>query len=342
MKAPGSRDDISREWVEFMLTDYEQKQDADTKVQVKSIDCNAATKPGESFNAELIRVDVQAQVTRKITAENGEESIVTADEEYNLIIKLLTADPFNCELIKRLEYHIKELLMYSSVAQELNKFQEIHGNNQYRLHLPKFIYGKCTSNEYVLVMENIKMSGYETNPKQNGLDLQHSKMAVEHIAHLHAISYAYDQKHNFLEKFPCFAFNHDISFLFKPVVWASLENSIRFLRNKKGMEDLAQKLETGRSTLPSKFSAMWDDQTRHKFCCLTHGDFWNSNLMYKHGVTQDGEQSIESLKLIDWQITQWNNPVMDLHYMINTSTTRDIRTHHSEEILRHYHNAFTG
>lgn len=342
MKAPGSRQDISHLWIEFMLTEYEQKLDPKAKIEVTNFDCTAATKPGESFNAELIKLDVQAQVTRNTKTENEEWHLVTGTEEYNLIVKLLTADPFSCELIKHLGYHIKELTMYSDVAQELNKFQEVHANNNYRLQLPKFIYGKCTKKEYVLVMENIKMIGYETNPKQNGLDVQHCKMAVEHIARLHATSYAYDQKHNFLEKFPCFAFSHDISHLFKPVVWANLENCIKFLKNKKGMEDLANKLETGKNTLPSKFSALWDDQTRHKFCCLTHGDFWNSNIMYKHGVTQDGEQSIESIQLIDWQISQWNNPVMDLHYMLNTSTTRDTRTQHTEEILRHYHSTFTA
>lgn len=320
-----------------MLTEYESKKMPRAKVTVVTYSIRNATKPGESFNAELILLDVQAELSGGERPEETQET-----KEYNLVVKFLTEDPVSCELIKRCGYHIKELMMYSEVVKELNDFQAVHANDEFRLYLPEYIYGKCTEKEYVLVMENIKVSGYETNPKVKGLDFQHAKLAVNHVARLHAVSYAYDKSHNFLEKYPCFQFSNAISTFFKPVVWASLANCITFLKSKKTYEDMVHKLETGKTTLPLKFAAMWDDQTRHKFLCLTHGDFWNSNLMFRHGtVTQDGERSIESLKLIDWQISQWNNPVFDLHYLLNTSTSCEMRREHAEEILRHYHKTFT-
>ena len=298
----------------------------------------AATKPGESFNAELILLDVEAEV--KTTGESDSGNV--AQKEYNLIVKFLAGDALTCEIIKRCEYHIKEFKMYSEVVHELNKFQAEHANNEYSLNLPNFIYGKCTDKEYVLVMENIKVLGYETNPKKQGLDFHQAKVAINHVARLHAVSYAYDKTHNVLEKYPCYKFSNAISTFFKPVVWASLANVLTFLKSKKGYEDMIHKLETGRTTLPVKFAALWDDQTRHKFLCLTHGDFWNSNLMFKYKEAEvDGVKTIESLKLIDWQISQWNNPVFDLHYLLNTSTTFEMRRNHSEEILRHYHTTFT-
>ncbi|XP_071549719.1 uncharacterized protein [Panulirus ornatus] len=337
MKSPSSSSQITKPWVEFMLTEYEKKKAPQTSVTVKSYTIRNATKPGESFNAELILLDVKALIS-----DGGRPEDTPEEKEYNLIVKFLTEDPFSCELIKRCGYHIKELMMYSEVVNELNDFQAVHANDEFRLDLPQFIYGKCTEKEYVLVMENIKVLGYETNPKKEGLDFQHAKLAVNHIARLHAVSYAYDKSHSFLEKYPCFQFSNAISTFFKPVVWASLANSITFLKSKKTYEDMVYKLETGKTTLPVKFAAMWDDQTRHKFLCLTHGDFWNSNLMFKHRTaTQDGEKSIESLKLIDWQISQWNNPVFDLHYLLNTSTSFEMRRDHAEEILRHYHTTFT-
>lgn len=338
MKAPSSSTQITKGWVEFMLSDYESKKTPNTTVTVKKHSIRKATKPGESFNAELILLDVDAEVKSGEEATNGNAQ----DKEYNLVVKFLAGDALTCEIIKRCEYQIKEFKMYSEVVHELNKFQADHANNEYSLNLPNYIYGKCTEKEYVLVMENVKVLGYETNPKREGIDFHHAKLAVNHVARLHAVSYAYDKSHNFLEKYPCFKFSDAISMFFKPVVWASLANSITFLKSKKGYEDMVHKLETGKTTLPVKFAALWDDQSRHKFLCLTHGDFWNSNLMYKHKeAEEDGERTIESLKLIDWQISQWNNPIFDLHYLLNTSTSFEMRRDHAEEILRHYHATFT-
>ncbi|KAK7081596.1 hypothetical protein SK128_024979 [Halocaridina rubra] len=295
------------------------------------------TKPGESFNAELILLDVQAEL-KSVEGTNS----ITQEKEYNLVVKFLASDALTCEIIKRCEYQIKEFKMYSEVIPELNKFQADRANDEYSLNLPAYVYGKCTDKEYVLVMENIKVLGYETIPKKEGIDFHHAKLAVNHVARLHAVSYAYDKSFNFLDKYPCYKFNNVISAFFKPVVWASLANAITFLKSKKGFEDMVHKLETGKTTLPVKFAALWDDQSRHKFLCLTHGDFWNSNLMFKHKEAhQDGERAIESLKLIDWQISQWNNPVFDLHNLLNTSTSFEMRRDHAEEILRTYHTIFT-
>uniref|UniRef100_A0A0P4WGL7 CHK kinase-like domain-containing protein n=2 Tax=Scylla TaxID=6760 RepID=A0A0P4WGL7_SCYOL len=332
MRSPSSSAGITKPWVEFMLTDYESRKIPSTTVTVNKFTIKNATKPGESFNAELILLDVEA-----LLSSDGQSADIRQNKEYHLVVKFLTKDPLTCEVIKRCGYHIKELKMYSEVVRELNDFQATHASDKYRLFLPEFIYGKCTEKEYVLVMENVKVLGYETNPKQEGLSFEHAMVAVDHVARLHAVSYSYDKTHNFLEKFPCFQFSTAISTFFKPVVWASLANVITFLKSQKMYEDMVKKLETGRTTLPVKFAALWDDQTRHRFLALTHGDFWNSNLMYRH----DESHNIESLKLIDWQIAQWNNPVFDLHYLLNTSTSFEMRRDHAEEILRHYHTTFT-
>ncbi|XP_050730456.1 uncharacterized protein LOC127005562 isoform X2 [Eriocheir sinensis] len=323
-----------------MLTDYESRKTPHTTVAVKTFTVRNATKPGESFNAELMLLDVTAELSNGSSTDQAVDA--TQDKEYHLVVKFLTKDPMTKEVIKRCGYHIKELKMYSEVVKELNDFQAEHANDKYRLFLPEFIYGKCTEKEYVLVMENVKVLGYETNPKEEGLDFEHAMVAVDHVARLHAVSYSYDKTHNFLEKFPCFQFSTAISTFFKPVVWASLANLITFLKSKKTYEDMVHKLEAGRTTLPSKFAALWDDQSRHRFLSLTHGDFWNSNLMYHHNSSSSsGSNDIESLKLIDWQIAQWNNPVFDLHYLLNTSTSFAMRRDHAEEILRHYHTIFT-
>lgn len=103
---------------------------------------------------------------------------------------------------------------------------------------------------------------------------------------------------------------------------------------------MAYKLRIGKPKLPAKLAQLCDDQSQHKLLCLTHGDFWNGNLMFKNEAK--GHRMIPvSLMVIDWQLTVWNNPVFDLHYLLNTSTTFTTRRNHTEEILKHYHDTFT-
>lgn len=191
-------------------------------------------------------------------------------------------------------------------------------------------------------MQNVNYLHYHTHHKTLGLDLMRLKMTVTQLARLHAISYAYDVRHNFLQNFPHFKYSKDISKLLKNIVYASLENCIDFLesRNYKTYKDMAYKLRLGKAKLPAKLAHLCDDQSQQKLLCLTHGDYWNGNLMFKNEGS--GRHKIPvSLLVIDWQLTQWNNPVFDLHYLLSTSTTYTTRKKYTEEILKHYHDTFT-
>ncbi|KAK3856192.1 hypothetical protein Pcinc_037465 [Petrolisthes cinctipes] len=115
---------------------------------------------------------------------------------------------------------------------------------------------------------------------------------------------------------------------------------IKRCRKNKANDIIAHKLKQGLAKLPAKLKALCDDQSQHKLQCLTHGDFWSGNLLYKH-VEKGEKKTPVSLKVIDWQLAQWNNPVFDLHYILNTSTTFKMRRDHTEEILQHYHDTFT-
>ncbi|MCL4122300.1 UNVERIFIED_CONTAM: hypothetical protein GTU68_009832 [Idotea baltica] len=330
MKTPTNSSQISQSWVEYMLSHYESKSNPDTIVTVDYFTFTNATKPGESFNAELVKMDVNAKL--KAAGRPPE------DKSYHLIVKFLSQDPFNREMIRKVGYHVREFQMYSEVIHKLNEFQASQTNNAFPIHIPEYIYGKCTRKDYVLVINNMKELGYEVNPKEKGLSLEQAKLAMERVARLHGVSYAYNKQHPFLTEFPCFSFSRAISRLFKAVVYASVDNALPFLRTQEGCEEIVESLEKGKERLPEKFAAMWDDQSRHALLCLTHGDFWCNNLLF---LSSD-QGLLTNLSIIDWQITQWNSPVMDLHYLLATSTTSALRADHLSSLLLHYHSTFTA
>ena len=245
-----------------------------------------ATNLGESFNAELIKLEADVVVTVP-----GEEE---KHKKYNLIIKFLSHDPMNREMVKKCGYHIREYKMYSCIIPELNDYWRKNSgpNDQdYTLKVPEYVYGVCNSSEYVVVLQNCKTFGFVGNNKQLGLCYPQLMMAVDHIARLHALSYSYSKYTKFLEKYPCIGLMKMAHETLKSMVCVSLDNVIRFLRTIPERSSQLAKLEKGRRTLGPKFEAIWQDESRHKLLCLAHGDFWNSNLLFKYpeGASDDGK-----------------------------------------------------
>lgn len=78
----------------------------------------------------------------------------------------------------------------------------------------------------------------------------------------------------------------------------------------------------------------------HRVECLCHVDYWN-NFMFK-AEKQNEITDPNSIILVDWGSTAWHNPVLDILYLLYTSTTLAYRKKHREEILRHYHAKFTA
>ncbi|XP_047481258.1 uncharacterized protein LOC125033632 [Penaeus chinensis] len=332
MKAPSGSKKITKAWLEFMLAEYESKERPGTSVSVADFSVKQGIPPGEGFNSELVLVDITAE----LSSGPGDAQ----EKTYHLAAKFLHVDPIAAELNRRFQSHIKELRMYAEVVHELNAFLAAGVPEESQICIPKMIYGKENGSEYVLVMENIKAAGYMTNDKRKGLDVDHVKRSVEEIAKVHAVSYAYNKSHNFLEKFPCYQFKAKYLNIIPAFLKFSLKNCVACLNTVKGKEELAQKVGKAHPILSKKFHALFDDFGNE---CLCHGDFWNCNIMFKYQQHDDGqEQTLEGIKLIDWGNSSWHNPMIDLQYLLHTSTTLELRKTHIDDILQKYHTVFTS
>lgn len=79
------------------------------------------------------------------------------------------------------------------------------------------------------------------------------------------------------------------------------------------------------------------DAAPNEFNTLTHGDFWFTNTMLKY----DQDDKLEDLALIDFQFNCWTSPAIDLHYFFASSIDEDLRMHHQQELVQHYHKELT-
>lgn len=80
-----------------------------------------------------------------------------------------------------------------------------------------------------------------------------------------------------------------------------------------------------------------EQQANCTFKVLNHGDSWVNNLMfkYKNGKPVD-------VIFVDYQMSYYSSPGIDLNYFINTSPHNEIRESQIDEILHVYYENFSA
>ncbi|CAL4060845.1 unnamed protein product, partial [Meganyctiphanes norvegica] len=340
MKAPITRSDITHGWLEYILSDYEsRREDVDSAaVSVRNFKARLtpSCKDGDGFVGDIVKVVVQATIFRRVQDDESSQ-----DTEYNFVVKLECTDPMHQYYFHMTGFYIREHLMYTEVIPELNQFQEEKVNDAYRIEMPKCIYSKCEDGEFVLVLENLTSEGFSMHSKEISIGLNEVKLIIDQLVRLHAVSYAYNTYFKLLNKFPDLSntdYHRHISYI---KTAGTIDTLVDLLKQKKGQDILAKKMKNSRQHLIQKAKDLQDVNQTHKILCLNHGDPHANNILFKHKTLEDGTKLIDCIKVLDWQMAQWNTPIYDLQYMINTITSPEFRKTNLNDILNYYHSMFT-
>lgn len=243
------------------------------------------------------------------------------------------------EMMKSMKLFEREVFIYNVLLPEFVAFQQEKkiSRAQGFFDFPKVYYADYDEDrdESIIVMEDLRNSGFRMWDKTKPVNFEHAKFIMTALGRYHAISLAMKAKNpEQFEKFK--ALNDFMSLNFE-------EESFRgFMESSlvRAMEMLPAEDTKSRA----RFKKMADQAKQVLNDCVNpdliepygvvgHGDCWVNNFMYHY---KKGDMPDE-IVLIDWQISRYCSPVVDLTYFIFACTDRQLRQKHFDELLRIYH-----
>ncbi|KAE8573151.1 uncharacterized protein [Halyomorpha halys] len=246
-----------------------------------------------------------------------------------LLIKLPFTDEIEREARNGNAMFYNEVTMYKEILPDLGV-----GNDFY----PQVFNGLATCgakpDNDLLVLENLKYKNYKLSKTKVFLDFEHISVAIKKIAQFHSFSFIY--KHKNMKRFQDIAKKLIEVKLppaseneFRAFDAAAFERGIRPLIKKNISTNL---LETCLSLLKYPSIIQKLSMPEEPFAVICHGDFCNNNVLYKFGENDKPEDCI----FLDFQLSQYGSPAMDLFFFLYMHTTSELREKYWDEFLKLY------
>ncbi|KAL7047622.1 hypothetical protein ACKWTF_003058 [Chironomus riparius] len=253
------------------------------------------------------------------------------------------ANKFNCEEVTKLLIKLvvpkaiafsdensfdTELNMYLSTLPDLQRLLNQNGENVQ--FAPKLLY---SSKDPVplLVLEDVTMNGYDntTGP----LDLFGIKCVTSKLAKFHAASIYIDRD------------GKEVSYYKNGLFNLKSRDGLNFMKNNmylfvdelkswRGYDECTDKMKN----IAKKFEELGEkvyqaNPSADGFNVLNHGDFCYNNMLFK----KDDDGKVCDVLFVDYQMTKWGSPCIDLYYLLHLVASREVSENHRDEIISYYY-----
>ena len=293
-----------------------------SEICVVNSEVQLAVGKGENYCSTIYRVAVEF----KRCKNNGET------ETTGLIIKTLSAVEIMVKFVTESKGFEKETALYQITTPAMYNVLQQNIQGREVQHLTPFSYK--TSRSHTLVLEDLMTLGFQMANRHDRLDSLHCTLALKGLAKFHAASVAvYDKNPNSMDDYAETIYtqkNFDAIMKFIPPSFNALAN---FVEKWSGFEKYGDKL---RQIIPAICDRIVDivKPVPDSLSVLTHGDFWVNNMMF-HYCPETGKP--DQVRFVDFQLTRYTTPVLDLQYFIYSSANEQVRSEHTEHLLQVYY-----
>lgn len=194
--------------------------------------------------------------------------------------------------------------------------------------------------EDTIVLEDMRPLGFTMTDRQRGVDPAHIACVFRALAFLHASSFAMEAQQP--ERFARLrgVINETIFTPDNPlndIMVDMMQRTYGFIAGRfpEG-SDGYNRIKKMIDIYPDEMAALVRASDAGGNA-ISHGDCWTNNLLYKY--SESG--SVEKVCLLDFQITRYAPPVLDLLYFVFSCAERDVRDKHLDRLLREYHDTLS-
>lgn len=301
-------------------------------LRIKHLEWKPLTAPGENFGSVMLAIVVT--LTRP---SNKTETL-------NLVAKLPPTSAYLLDLFNSPVTFKKELQFYDTMAKEFIDLQIENGLNEKDLSslVPKFIVGRIGlknprefDEQAVIILENLKFNGYNTEDRIFGLDRKHTEFAIDNLARLHALTIALRMKKPQL-------YERIAAEVLMKVLNETTEKCVNDMVKKtqsdfESIEEIKPYLDRINRTIERNGQTKNNpEKPEEPWPTLIHNDFWVNNMMFRHN--EKGEPV--DMKIVDFQLCLCDYGIKDLIFFLISSANKEILDNNLDDMFELYYSCF--
>ncbi|XP_039764918.1 uncharacterized protein LOC120637249 [Pararge aegeria] len=290
------------------------------------------TGKGDSYMSEVIRIKINGDA-------NGTSKLV------QVVLKNIPKNVCRRLTYRSEEFFRNEINFYQKVIPKLLEFQATKNIADPFTGFTKLFLAYSDGLNDVICLEDANVESFGTHTlRQEGIDYDHCKVIIKTLAQFHAISFAMrDQNPELLNRLSDAVFNTYYDIYYDPRLrdWYK-----RFWKRICGIAIDAVEKEYPNSiylekvkefAVPERYEDMIRAVRDKSNAVMCHGDSWTNNFLFKYE-----ENRPVDAKIIDFQLTRYASPVLDVVLFIYACTDQVLREKYYDELLQYYYEVLSA
>lgn len=307
---------MSFDWLNNQFfEDYLKESYHDENLKVLNLNLSIATKPGDNYASVMFRAEITYETNKKKLNKN-------------VIVKVMPSGEIQSKVMNKNKLYQREGLVYTQVIEKTKRL--LSSIDDFTNFSPRCLKTGVRPTNY-LIFEDLKDAGYKMNDRKIGLNLESSLVVLKKIAKFHACSaILHENKKLDMDMFSTGSISSDPDrqdfLIFYKLAAKSLEACVE---KWEGFEKISRQLEGFNERIVQRGVETYlrDDNS---FNVLNHNDLWTNNLMFKYS----NDNELRDILLLDYQLSYWGSPGIDLNFFLFGSVDDDVREEHFHLMIR--------
>ncbi|XP_069690900.1 uncharacterized protein [Periplaneta americana] len=313
--AESNEEELNPSWMDKIFFEKAlQSSENDPFLTVTSVQIERATVPGDNYLSAMYRATIQIVKGDK----TEERSLIVKTEPTGQAMNKLAADGNVFE---------REVTMFRDVIPAMNRLIEEILPGKCQPFAAKYVYSCNGPHKSTIILEDLKKKGFKMAERTTGLDMDHCLLVMRTLARFHAASVALkDRSPELLEPFMTSEVLDTMENDFQDVISSMYTNIAKEVKNWPEYGEKYYNKILKVAPVSAKKYVEGRRRDENDFNVLSHGDLWINNMMFAY--SEDNNSPLD-LRFVDYQISYWATPAIDIHYFLESSTCNDLldKTH---------------